>query len=91
MPMCNLIWYSKKYSKTTAGLWNYYRDERNSGALGDKNYCIRGSKSFDYKTSVIGRLEGNNTVKEVKVVVPLTLIWVELILRWGGGKINPSL
>ena len=89
--MYNLIRCSKKYSKTTAGLWNYYRDERNSGALGDKNHCIRGSKSFDYKTSVIGRLESNNTVKEVKVVMPLTLIRVELVLRWGGGKINPSL
>ena len=72
-------------------MWNYYRDEQNSGALGDKNYCITGSKSFDYKISVIGRLEGNNTVKEVKIVVPLTLIWVEIVLRWGGGKINPSL
>ena len=91
MPMYNLIRYSKKYLKTTAGLRNYYRDERNSGALGDKNYYIRGSKSFDYKTSVIGRLEGNNTVKEVKVVAPLTLIWVELVLRWAGGKVNPSL
>ena len=91
MPMYNLIRYSKKYLKTTAGLWNYYRDERNSGALGDKNYYIRGSKSFDYKTSVIGRLEGNNTVKEVKVVAPLTLIWVELVLRWAGVKVNPSL
>ena len=81
MPLYNLIRCSKKYSKTTAGLWNYYRDERNSGALRDKNHCIRGSKSFDYKASVIVRLESNNTVKEVKVVMPLTLIRVELVLR----------
>ena len=91
MSIYNLIRYSKKYSKTTASFWNYYIDEPNSGALGDKNCCIRGSESFDYKTSVIRRLEGNNTVKEVKIVVPLTLIWVELVLKWGGGKINPSL
>ena len=35
------------------------------------NYSIRGSKSFDYKTSITGRLGGINTKKEVKIVVPL--------------------
>ena len=34
-----------------------------------KNYSIKDSKSFDYKTSIIGKLEGNNT--EVEIVVPL--------------------
>ena len=55
MPMYNLIDYSKNYSKTTGSLWNYYRDEPNSGAVGDINYFIRGSKSFDYKTTIIGK------------------------------------
>ena len=27
MPMYNLLKYSKNYSKTSASLWNYYRDE----------------------------------------------------------------
>ena len=27
MPMYNLFEYSKNYSKTSASLWNYYRDE----------------------------------------------------------------
>ena len=27
MPMCNLLEYSKNYSKTFAALWHYYRDE----------------------------------------------------------------
>ena len=31
MPKYNLIEYSKNYSKTTGSLWNYYRDEPNSG------------------------------------------------------------
>ena len=79
MPMYNLIRYSKNYSKTTASSWNYYRDKPNSGALRDKNYSIRCSKFFDYKTSVIGRLEGNNTVKEVKIAVRLILIWVDFL------------
>ena len=31
-PMYNLLEYSKNYRKTTGSLWNYYRDEQNSGA-----------------------------------------------------------
>ena len=71
MPMYNLIEYSKNYSKTTGSLWNYYRDEPNSGAEGNINYYIKDSKSFDYKTKITGRLEGNDTEKEVEIVVPL--------------------
>ena len=71
MPMYNFMEYNKNYSKPTESLWNYYRDEPNSGAIGEINYSIRGPKSFDYKTSITGRLEGNNTEKEVEIVVPL--------------------
>ena len=74
MSMYNLFVYSKNYSKTTGSFWNYYRDEPNSG-VGDAdnniNYSIKDSKSFDYKTSITGKLEGNNTEKEVEIVVPL--------------------
>ena len=72
MPMYNLLEYSKNYSKTTGSLWNYYRDEPNRGANNNINYSIKDSKSFDYKTSITGKLEGNNTEKEVEIVVPLT-------------------
>ena len=41
MPMYNLIEYSKNYSKTTGSLWNYYRDEPNSGAVENINYTIK--------------------------------------------------
>ena len=44
MPMYNLIEYSKNYRKTTGSLWNYYRDEANSGLRGDNkniNYSIK--------------------------------------------------
>ena len=51
----------KNYSKTAGRLWNYYRDEPNSGTERNINYPIRGSKSFDYKTSITGKLEGDNT------------------------------
>ena len=36
------------------------------------NYSIKDSKSFDYKTSITGKLEGNNVEKDdIKIVVPL--------------------
>ena len=72
MPMYNLLEYSKNYRKTTGSLWNYYRDKLNSGAVGNINYSIKNSKSFDYKTSITGKLEGNNAEKDdVEIVVPL--------------------
>ena len=54
MPMYILLEYSKNYPKTTGSFWNYYRDERNSGANNNINYSIKYSKSFDYKTSITG-------------------------------------
>ena len=71
MPMYILIEYSRNYSETTGSLWNYYRDEPNSGEVGNTNYSIKVSNSFDYKTSTTERLEGKNTEKEVKTVVLL--------------------
>ena len=42
------------------------------GAVGYINYSIEDSKSFNYKTSVTGKLEGNNVEKDdVEIVVPL--------------------
>ena len=61
--MYNLIEHRKNYSKTTVSLWNYYWDKPNSGAVEDINYSIRSSKSFEYKTSITGKLEGSNTGK----------------------------
>ena len=71
MLMYNLIEYSKNYSKTAGSLWNYYMDESNDGAKGNINHSIKDSKSFDYKTSITGKLECNNETKDVKIVVPL--------------------
>ena len=72
MPMYNFLEYSKNYRKTTRSLWNYYRDEPNNGAVGNIYYSIKNSKSFDYKTSITGKLEGNNVEKDdIEIVVPL--------------------
>ena len=70
--MYNLIECSKNDRKKTGSLWNYYRDEPNSGAVGNINYSIKDSKSFDYKTSITGKLEGINVGKnDVETVVLL--------------------
>ena len=96
MPMYNLLEYSRNYSKTTRSFLNYNRDEPNSGANNSINYSIKDSKSFHYKTSITGKLEGNNTEKEVEIVVPLKYLsnfWrtlnmplinceINLILTW---------
>ena len=72
MPMCNFLEHSKNYSKTTGSLWNISRDELNSGAVGNLNYSIRDSKSFDYETSITRRLIGKNAENEdVEIVVLL--------------------
>ena len=59
---------SKINQKQQDVFWNYYRYEPNSGAVGDINYYTRGSKHFDCKTSVTGRLEDNNTEKKLKLL-----------------------
>ena len=74
MTMYNLLKYSKNYSKTTGSFWNYYRDEPNSslgGADSNIKYLIKDSKFFDYKTSITGKLESNNTEREAEIIVPL--------------------
>ena len=99
IPMYNLLEYSKNYGKTTGSLWNYYRDEPNSG-IGSRNnninYSIKDSKSFDYKTSITGKLKGIDRTKDVEINVPLKYLsnfWrtldmplinceINLILTW---------
>ena len=84
MLMYNLLEYSKNYLKITRSFWNYYRDEPNSGANININY------------SITGKLGGNNTEKEVEIVMrlkhssnfwrildmPLINFEINLILTW---------
>ena len=64
MPMYNLLEHSKKYSKTTGILWNYHRDKTDSDVNGGINYSIRGSISFNYKTSfIVGSVTQNNLIE----------------------------
>ena len=74
MPMYNLLEYSKNYRKTTGSLWNYYRDEPNSGTDANNiTHSILNSTSFDYKANFIedSKTQNNLTKNDVKIVVPL--------------------
>ena len=98
MPKYNLLEYSKNYKKTTGSLWNYYRDEPNSGTDNNITHSILNSESFDYKASFMenGVTHNNLTKNDIKVVIPLKHIsnfWrslniplinceKELILTW---------
>ena len=65
-----MLEYSDNYSMSSASLWNYYTDEINDDANEsntannriNNNKTIT-SKSFEYKTKLIGStLNGNNTL-----------------------------
>ena len=103
--MYNLLGYSKNYSKTSGSLWSYYRDEPNSGAVGNLNYSIKDSNSFDYKTSIKGKLDNNNAEDEnAEIAVPvkyLNKFWrtldiplinceVSLTLTWSENYVLTS-
>ena len=90
MPMYNLLEYSKNYKKTTGSLWNYYRDEQSNPLSTD-------SKSFKYKTNIVGKTpQDKDSLTNAKVVIALKYLsnfWrnliiplinceVELILTW---------
>ena len=65
----------KIIEKNTGSLFNYHRDEPNSGTEGDGataiNYSIKDSNSFNYKTIITEELEGNNTEKDTEIAIPL--------------------
>ena len=101
MPMYNLLKYSKNYEKTSGSLFNCYRDEPKEHTIGVGNNAInisiRNSKSFDYKTEIIGSLDAGEDEKEdVTIAIPLKYLgnfWrrldiplinceIRLILSW---------
>ena len=63
MHMCNLIEYSKNYSKISGTLWNYYKDISIDP--------ITNSESFKYKTGITGKRANDENTKEVKFSIPL--------------------
>ena len=61
--MCNLIEYSKNYSKTSGTSWNYYKDISTGP--------IANSESFKYKTSITRKTANDGNAKRVKSSVQL--------------------
>ena len=78
MPMYNLLEYSKNYQKTSGSLFNYYRDEPNSGLNPDENtlqVSIINSNSFEYKSNLNVLLpaidNGKRTLNNVEIAISL--------------------
>ena len=109
MSMYKLLEYSDNYSMTSESLWNYYRDEINDDENenddnGNKinNNKTTASKSFHYKTKIIGSTPDNASRLNGEVVVPLKYLsnfWrsldlplinceIELNLSWSKRMYN---
>ena len=78
MPIYTLLEYSDNYSMASESLWNYYRNEINDFAIeinndGNKinNNKTIASKSFEYKTKIIGRTPDDNDILDTEGVLPL--------------------
>ena len=101
MPMYHLLEYSKDYEKTSGSLFNYYRDEPSEFIIGNGtnaiNILIRNSKTFDYKTEIMGSLDAGEDEKEDVTIaillkylgnfwrsldIPLINCEITLILSW---------
>ena len=100
MPMSNLLEYSGNYSMTSGSLLNYYRykinDDRNGNTNNDRinNNKTATSKSFKYKTKLIGSTPNKNNILDAEVVVPLKYLSVFgdlLICHWFNYEINLDL
>ena len=71
--------YSDNYSMTSRSLWNYYRDEVNDDAnennaaenYRNNNIKTTTSKSFEYKTKIIGNTKDDDDTSDKEIVVPL--------------------
>ena len=78
MSMHNLLEYSNSYSMTSGSFWSYYRDKVNDNDNENNadNYRINNnktitSKSFEYKTKLIGSTPNDNNTLNADIVVPL--------------------
>ena len=74
MSMYNLLEYSKNYRKTTASLWNYYRDK-------PSNPLSSNSESFKYKTSITGNTYNAGMVKKGMMQPKLVKMKLKLLFH----------
>ena len=83
MRMCNLIEYSDNYSKKSASLWRYYKDETNDN--------FTDSEPFRSKTKKTGNTPTDVNIKDVEIIVPLTYLnnfWRTLAMPLINYEIN---
>ena len=61
--MYNLIEYNDNYSKTSGGLWQYYKDEPNDN--------LPDSESFQSKVKITAKTPDDENTKDVEIIVSL--------------------
>ena len=78
MPMFDLLEYSNNYCMISGSLWSYYKDEVNDDVNENKSDCYRmnnektkTSKSFEYKTKMIGNTPTDDSRLDTELFVPL--------------------
>ena len=58
-----MIEYSDSFSKTSRGLWEYFKDEPNDN--------LANSESFKSKVNITGNTPADGNTKDVEIIVPL--------------------
>ena len=88
--MYKLIEYSGNYSKTSEGLWQYYRDKPVLTDAGTFDNFPGNSASFKFKQKLTGST-GDNGKKAVQILVPLkylSIFWRTLEIPLVNCEIN---
>ena len=83
MPMYNLIEYSDNYSKTSASLWQYYRDKPNDN--------LENSELFKSKLKITGKTPAAGNEKDVKIMIPIKYLsnfWRTLVMPLINCEVN---
>ena len=65
--MYDLIEYSDNYSKSSGGLWQYYKDEPND--------YLTNSESFNSKVKITAKTSASGNTKYVKIIEYLSNFW----------------
>ena len=93
MPMYNLMEYSDKYFDTLGRLWQFERDEVPAD---NADLTIDYSRSFKYKTALVGKTanhnNGKSSVEDTKIVVTLKYLsnFLEIIRNAINQLQSPS-
>ena len=80
MPTYNLIEYSDNYSKASAILWQYSKD--------DPNDKLTDSESLKSKIKIAGNTPSYGYTKYVEIIVPLSNFWRALEMLLSNCEVN---